>query len=169
MRPHPKRPAHRVPWLGAAAWCRPLVLASLSLGWLAGAVAQEPRLATKDEYLACLRAQSSIEARQARLQARDLAFQQRAARFQAAGADLAAQVKQHPPTTQRSWASYNQAIAARNASAAELNQAATAMQQEQASLNQQILETNARCGTLMVSAEDARAAEAAHRQAASAP
>ncbi len=138
------------------------VLASLPLSALALAAAQEPILSTRDEYLACWRAQSAVQARKASLLDRDLKLKERAAKFQAAEADLNAQVKRHPPANNQEIASYNRAIAARNASVVSLNKGSTGLQQALAALNQQIVELNSKCGVMWVSPEGARAAEEAH-------
>lgn len=148
----------------AAAVFRLLVLATLPFSALADTAAQEPLLSTKDEYLACLKAQSSIQARKASLQDRDLKLKEKAAKFQSAEADLNAQVKKHPPATNKEIESYNKAIASRNASVASLNKESMSLQQELATLNKQIVENNSTCGSMLVSPEDAQAAEEEHRK-----
>lgn len=130
----------------------------------AGAAPAEPRLATKDEYLACLVAQSAIDAKKTRLGDSEVKLKERAAKFQAAEADLASQVKKHAPATNAEIESYNRAISARNASARSVNSESLALQKEQAALNELIFATNAQCGRLLVSREVAQAAEDEHRK-----
>jgi predicted nucleic acid-binding Zn-ribbon protein len=157
------RVKHQASW-GVVTVFRPWLFASLSLSALANAAAQAPQLSTKDEYLACLKAQSAIEARKASLQDRDRGLKERAAKFQWAEADLNAQVRKHPPATQKEIESYNKAIALRNASAASLNKASASLLEEQAALNKRIIEVNSSCGALVVSTEDAQAAEEEYRR-----
>jgi hypothetical protein len=131
---------------------------------LSESIAQEPRLATKNEYLSCLQEMSSIEGKRGDLSAKEAKHKERAAKFQAAEADLAAQVKKHTPSTKKEIESYNRAVAARNASAESLNKDSMSLQQQQTALNKQILETNAECSAITVSPEDAQAAEEEHRK-----
>lgn len=136
-----------------------LLLTILPTAALAQTSPQEPRLATKDEYLSCLVAKSSIEARKSALLEKDGKLRDKAAKFQKAEADLAAQVKKHTPSTRKEIESYNRAVDSRNASVQTFNKESMDLQQEQAALNKQIFENNARCGGILVTPEDARAAE----------
>jgi hypothetical protein len=131
---------------------------------LAESIAQEPRVATKNEYLSCLQEMSSIEGKRADLSAKEGKHKERAAKFQAAEADLATQVKRHLPATKKEIESYNRAVAARNASAESLNKDSMSLQQQQTALNNQIFQTNAQCSAIVVSPEDAQAAEEEHRK-----
>jgi hypothetical protein len=159
------------PDLNRLAATLPGAWALLILPWaaLAQPSPPEPRLASKDDYLSCLVATSSIEARKAALAEKDGQLKAKAAKFQEAETDLAAQVKKHPPTTKKEIESYNKAIDSRNASVETLNKASRGLQQELAALNKLIFEANARCGSMLVRPEDAQAAEEEHRARRSPP
>ena len=129
----------------------------------AGPAASAPRMATKEEYLACVLANESLEAKRTAFAERDTRQRAQAAKFQAAEADLAAQVKRHAPSKKAERESYNRAVEARNASAESLNRETRAIQAEQAALNTLILETNTRCGGILVSAEIIKDVEAGRR------
>ena len=118
-----------------------------------------PRAATKDEYFACLDAADSVDEKRAKLAERDRRHKELAAKFQAAEADLAAQVKKHAPSTKSEIESYNQAVARRNASAERFNLESRSLQLEQRALNDLIVATNTSCGRLLISEEVAQAAE----------
>lgn len=129
------------------------------VGFGAESEAPAPRTATKDEYFACLDASDSIEARKTKLAERDRRHKELAAKFQAAEADLAAQVKKHAPSTKAEIESYNGAVARRNASAERFNAESRSIQLEQRALNDLIVATNTSCGGLLISEEVAQAAE----------
>lgn len=128
--------------------------------------ASAPRLATKEEYLACLDAQDRLDWQRAALTDAERKLQAQSAKVQAADADLAAQVKKHRPSSQAEVASYNRAIGVRNQHVETLNREARALQAAQDKFNGRVFESNARCLGLMVSAEVAAAgdAERPHRQ-----
>jgi predicted nucleic acid-binding Zn-ribbon protein len=130
----------------------------------ASAPAAGARLATKSEYLACLVAKSALETKKDQLMEGDRRQQEQTAKFQKAEADLNAQVKKHTPTTKREIESYNRAIDARNKSADALNTSATSLQQEFAAFNKQVVETNARCGSLLVMPDVAQEAQEEHKR-----
>ncbi len=121
--------------------------------------ASAPRTATKEEYFACLDAADSIEAKKTKLAERDRRHKELAVKFQAAEADLAAQVKKHAPSTKSEIESYNGAVARRNASAERFNLESRGLQLEQRALNDLIVATNTNCGGLLVSEEVVQAAE----------
>lgn len=126
--------------------------------------AAEPVSATKEQYLACLVAQSFVEARKSRFADEEKKYKAFAAKFQAAEASLAAQVKKHAPSNRAEIESYNKAVASRNQTAQSLNAGAEALQRELAAVNKLVVETNSKCGGLLVSAEVAQAAEEEFRR-----
>jgi chromosome segregation ATPase len=136
---------------------------------LADVTAAVPHDATKEQYLECLVARSSAEARQSRLAQSERKYKERVAKFQVAEEDLNAQVRRHAPSTQHEVESYNKAIAARNASVQSLNKELQRLQDEQASVSKTILEANGKCSSLVVSPEVAKAAEEEHRKRLATP
>lgn len=124
------------------------------------------KTATKEQYFACLDASDTIETRKAKLMERETAHKELDARFRAAEADLAAQVKRHAPSTQSEIQSYNRAIARRNASAERWNRESLSLQREQRALNELITATNTLCGGLLVSDELVQAASERRRDTA---
>lgn len=121
------------------------------------------KTATKEQYFACLDASDTIEARRAKLMEQETAHKALDARFQAAEADLAAQVKRHAPSTPSEIQSYNRAIGRRNASAERLNRESLSLQLEQRALNDFITATNSLCSGLLVSDELVQAASERRR------
>lgn len=132
----------------------------------AGPPASAPRLATKDEYRACLDAQDRLEWQRAALTDAEKKLQSQAAKVQAADTDLAAQLKKHQPSNQAERASFNRAVETRNRQVDILNREARALQAAQDAFNRRVFDSNARCLGLMVSSEvaDAVTAERATRQ-----
>ena len=122
-----------------------------------------PRIATKDEYLTCMRAQDAIEAKKEQLVDQEKKLKVMDAKFRAAEADLAAQVKRHAPASDHEVRSYNKAVAARNASAQAFNRDNQALQRAQAQFNELVLDNNARCGSLRFALEDKEAADEERR------
>lgn len=149
------------------AWTACLVLATLGLpprGAAAEGETPGPRLSTKEEYIACLAETDRIEAGDARLASREKAMKERAQKFQAADEALDAQARKHVPSTAKEIASYNRAIAQRNARADEFNREVRALQQDRLALNRLVVERNSRCGGLLVDSEVKEAAEAEYRR-----
>ena len=119
----------------------------------------EPRTASKAEYLSCLVDRALIDKRTRALQEQDKALKELSVKFQAAEADLAEQVKRNPPRTKKAIDSYNRAVSARNSSAERFNERGKSIQREQEGLNGFIVDSNIRCGRLLVSVEVAAEAE----------
>lgn len=113
-------------------------------------------------------ANESLETKRAAFAERDTTQRAQAAKFQAAEADLAAQVKRHAPSKKAELESYNWAVEARNVSAESLNRETRAIQAEQAALNTLILETNARRGGILVTEEIIKDVETGRRGVATA-
>lgn len=132
----------------------------------AGSPVSAPRLATKEEYRACLDAQDRLEEQRTALTDAERKLQSQASRVQAADADLAAQLKKHQPSNNAERASYNRAVEVRNRHVDTLNREARALQAAQDAFNRRVFDSNARCLGLMVSSEvaDAVAAERVHHQ-----
>jgi chromosome segregation ATPase len=140
--------------------CWSILLAVLPQAGLADdAGSSEPRFASKEEYSACLDAADAVDERRSRFNSRQRQHQEMAAKFQAAEADLAAQVRKHRPSTKAEIESYNRAIAKRNSSVKSLNIEAQSLQLELNELNDQVVENNTRCGGLVVAHEVADAVE----------
>lgn len=116
------------------------------------------KTATKAQYFSCLDAGELIEAKKLKLIERERLHKERASKFEAAEADLAAQVKRHAPSKKSEIESYNKAIAKRNASAERFNLESQSLQVEQRALNDLVFATNTRCGALLISEELAQAA-----------
>jgi len=124
----------------------------------------EPRLATKAQYLACLSDGDIVEAKQAALVKQREDLKAYAAKFQAADASLAKQVKRHAPSNQHEVDSYNRAVQTRNQAAKAFNEQSRSIERGQVSLNSTVFEFNSRCGGILVSAEVKEAAELERRR-----
>ena len=111
------------------------------------------RFASKDEYLACLQAGDEIQARQSALAERDARLKAMVVKFQADQADLAAQANKRPPSTPAEIAAYNRVVGVQKAQIITLNQELRAIQTDQTIANKRVVDTNARCGGLVVSPE----------------
>lgn len=131
-------------------------------GPLTGAAAEpEPSAlttATKEQYFSCLDAYDVITEKRVKLTEREQVHKDQATKFEAAEADLAAQIRRHAPSTKAELESYNKAIAKRNLSAQRFNHESRSLKVEQLALNDLIVATNTRCGGMLVSEELVQAA-----------
>jgi hypothetical protein len=145
-------------------WCIALLMTVAFPAAAVGEAAEErvasgPHLSTKEEYRSCLKARDAVETKKAWVKAEDRRIKERASKYQVASADLAAQVKKHPPGTKGEMNSYNRAIAKQRAAADDLNRASENLYKEAQALNTFVVETNSRCGSVTLSLEDAKEVE----------
>ncbi len=121
------------------------------------------RLATREQYVACLESGDEIERRTQALTRREQEHKELSAKFEAADRRLSAQVQRHVPRTKAEVESYNQAVAKRNAAVKDFNERARSIERDQVALNALVLQTNATCGTLLISLEVKEAVDAERR------
>jgi len=122
-----------------------------------------PRLATKEQYAACLESGDEIDRRTQTLTKQQQEHKELSANFQAADGRLSAQVQRHVPRTKAEVESYNQAVAKRNVAVKDFNERSRTVERDQLALNTLVLQTNATCGTLLISLEVKEAVEAERR------
>jgi hypothetical protein len=122
-----------------------------------------PRLATKEQYAACLESSEEIDRRTQTLTKRQQEHKALSAKFQAADGRLSAQVQRHVPRTKAEVESYNQAVAKRNAAVKDFNERSRTIERDQVALNTLVLQTNATCGALLISHEVKEAVDAERR------
>lgn len=115
--------------------------------------AAEPRLASKEEYVACLDNEEELESGRASLMRRRDELKQLSAKFKAADDKFNAQVRQHAPSSKADIQSYNRAVENRNQHVKEFNERGRALEREQAQLNARVVQHNAKCSSLLVDSE----------------
>lgn len=144
----------------------PLLLLTLCALPLAAAcqTADPERLASREEYAACLDQGDAIERRKADLDKRYDEHRQLSAKIRAADERLAAQVRAHAPRTRHELASYNEATRTRNKATADYNERGQALDKEQQRLNDSIFAHNAHCGSLRIDREVKEAVDAERRR-----
>jgi chromosome segregation ATPase len=113
----------------------------------------ESRLASKEEYAACLDAEDEFERNRVSLIRRQEELKQLSAKFKAADDKFNAQVRQHAPSSKAEIQSYNRAVENRNQHVKEFNERGRTLQREQSQLNARVVEHNTKCSSLVVDTE----------------
>lgn len=114
------------------------------------AAEESPRIATRQEYAACLDAQDAISMSEAALGRQNDDLRTFALKLQAADELLSAQVRRHTPRTQAELASYNRAVGSRNVAAQQFNERSADLRKAQEALNDRIFRMNEQCATLLI-------------------
>ena len=130
-----------------------LLCAQTSLASAQSPQTAEPRLATREEYAACLDQADEIEASRLTLARKQDELKELSAKFKAADDKFNAQVRQHAPSNKNEIQSYNRAVELRNRHVQEFNERNRALQREQAKHNARVVGHNTKCAVLAVPTE----------------